>query len=96
MDGPLETGMRDSSSPLGQRIHLAGVNIEAGHPVTWNFCSLYSKTSGRLTYPKHDAAHAGLASLNSGFKLIDRGICDRLVRHEFSRDESMMGSRKAL
>jgi hypothetical protein len=28
----LKRGICDSSSPLGQRFHLAGVNIEAGHP----------------------------------------------------------------
>jgi hypothetical protein len=73
----LETGIRDSSSPLGQRIHLAGVHIEAGAPGI----STHRTTS--------------LALLNSWFKLIHRGICGKVGRHEFLRDESKMGSMKA-
>jgi hypothetical protein len=39
MDGPFETGIRDSSSPLGQRIQLARANIEAGHLEFLSHCT---------------------------------------------------------
>ena len=68
----------DVGTALGQRIHLAGVDIEPGHP---EFLLAVQQGQRKADVTQSNDAHAGLVVLDSGLELVDRGVCSRVGCH---------------